>query len=150
MDSEFGKHSSQRSVNTGITYLEGAIVKQYSKMMPIVALSTTEAKLYSAVLTAQDTMFVYHVLLGMELQVKLPMILYCDNSVAVQLANNWLVWGRTQHVNIKQNFLLQLKGNGFLRVEWMSGNNLTPGMHTKNVPKCLSDKGCSGPRWTKV
>ena len=27
LDSEFGKHSSQRSVNAGITYLEGAIVK---------------------------------------------------------------------------------------------------------------------------
>ena len=53
-------------------------MKQYSKMMPIFALSTTEAELYSAVLIAQDMMFVYHVLLGMELQVQLPIILYCD------------------------------------------------------------------------
>ena len=53
-DSEFGKHISRRSVNAGITYLEGAIVKKYSKMMPIVAFSTTEAKLYLAVLIAQD------------------------------------------------------------------------------------------------
>ena len=51
-NSEFSKHSSQRSVNAEIAYLEGAIVKQYSKMMPIVALSTSEAKLYLAVLTA--------------------------------------------------------------------------------------------------
>ena len=58
LDSKFGRDSSQRSVNTGITYLEGAIVKQYSKMMPIVALSTSKAELYSAVLTAQDMMFV--------------------------------------------------------------------------------------------
>ena len=113
-DSEFGKHSSRRSVNAGITYLEGAIVKQYSKMMPIVALSTTEAELYSAVLTAQDMMFVYHVMLGMELQVKLPMILNVDNMGAVQLANNWSVGGRTRHVDIKQNFLRELEANGFL------------------------------------
>ena len=72
-DSKFGKHSSWRSVNASITYFEGAIVKQYSKMIPMVALSTTEGELYSAVLTAQDMMFVYHVLLGMELQVQLPM-----------------------------------------------------------------------------
>ena len=94
-DSEYGKHSSRRSVNAGITYLDGAIVKQYSKMMPIVALSTTEAELYSAVITAQDMMFVYHVVVGLELKVKLPMILYCDNNGAVQLANNWSVGGRT-------------------------------------------------------
>ena len=35
--------------------------------MPIVALSTTEAELYAAVLTAQDMMFLYHGVLGMEL-----------------------------------------------------------------------------------
>ena len=63
--SDYGKHSSRRSVNMEITYLEGAKEKQYSKMMPIVALSTPEAELYSAVLTAKDTMVVYHVLLGM-------------------------------------------------------------------------------------
>ena len=133
-DSEYAKHSSRKSVNAGITYLEGAIVKQFSKQMPIVALSTTEAELYAAVLTAQDMMFVYHVLLGMELQVQLPMILFCDNKGRVDLANNWSVGGRTRHVDVKQNFLRELKANGFLRVKWMSGKDLTPDMHTKNVP----------------
>ena len=140
LDSEYGKHSSRRSVNAGITYLDGAIVKQYSKMMPIVALSTTEAELYSAVITAQDMMFVYHVVVGLELKVKLPMILYCDNNGAVQLANNWSVGGRTRHVDIKQNFLRELKDNGLLKVEWMSGEDITPDMHTKNVSKILFDK----------
>ena len=93
-DSKYGKHSSRRSVNARITYLEGAIVKQYIKMVSIVALSTTGAELYSVVFTAQDMMSVYHVLLGMELQVQLTMILYCDNKGAVELANNWLVGGR--------------------------------------------------------
>ena len=92
-------------------------MKQYGKMMPIVALSKTEAELYLAVLTAQDMMFVYHFLLRMELQVKLPMILYCDNNGAVQLANNWSVGGRTRYVDIEQNFLRELKADGFLRVE---------------------------------
>ena len=127
-------------MNTGITYLEGAIVKQYSKMMPIVALSTTEAKLYSAVLTAQDMMFVYHVLLGMELRVILPMIVYCDNTGAVQLTNNWSVGGRTRHVDIKQNFLRELKANGFLWVECLSGEDRTPDTHTKNLSRSLFEK----------
>jgi hypothetical protein len=78
-------------------------------------------------------MFVYHVLLGMELQVQLPMILFCDNKGTVDLANNWSVGGRTRHVDVKQNFLQELKANGFLRVKWMSGKDLTPDMHTKNI-----------------
>ena len=134
-DSEYAKHSSRRSVNAGITYLEGAIVKQFSKMMPIVALSTTEAELYSAVLTAQDMMFVYHILTNMGLQVELPMILYCDNKGAVDLANNWSVGGRTRHVEVKQHFLRELKDKGLLIVMWKSGEDIAPDMHTKNLAK---------------
>ena len=108
--------------------------------MPIVVLSTTEAELYSAVITAQDMMFVYHVIVGLELRVRIPITLYCDNKGAVQLANNWSVGGRTRHVDIKQNFLRELKDNGLLKVEWMSGEDITPDMHTKNVSKILFDK----------
>ena len=49
-------------------------------------------------------MFVYHVLLGMKLQVQLPMIVYCDNKGAVELANNWLVGGRAPHIDIIRTF----------------------------------------------
>ena len=103
-DSEYTKHSSRHSVNAGITYLEGAIVNQFSKMMPIVALSTTEAELYSAVLTAQDMMFVYHILKGFGHEIELPMLFLCDNKGTVDLVNNWSVGGGTGHVDVKQNY----------------------------------------------
>ena len=37
-------------------------------------------------------------------------------------------------------FLRELKDNGLLKVEWMSGEDITPDMHTKNVSKILFDK----------
>ena len=123
-----------------MTYIGDAVVKQFSKMMPIVALSTTEAELYAATLTAQDMMFVHHILVNMDLKVELPMILQCDNKGAVDLANNWSVGGRTRHMDVKQNFLRELKAAGFIRVEWKSGEDMTPDMHTKNLPKVLFDR----------
>ena len=134
-DSEYAKHSPRRSVDAGITYLNGAIVKQFSKMMPIVALSTTEAELYAAVLTVQDMMFCYHILTNMGLEVELPMILYCDNKGTVDLANNWSVGGRTRHTEVKQNYLRECKDAGLLLVKWMPGDMMTPDFHTKNLPK---------------
>ena len=139
-DSEYAKHKSRRSVNAGMTYVGEAVVKQFSKMMPIVALSTTEAELYAATLTAQDMMFVYHILTNMQLKVKLPMILECDNKGAVDLANNWSVGGRTRHMDVKQNFLRELKAAGFIEVKWRSGDEMIPDMHTKNLPKALFDR----------
>eukprot|EP00957_Ditylum_brightwellii_P117484 8960183-Ditylum_brightwellii.AAC.1 len=67
-------------------------------MMPIIALSVTEAELFAAVLCVQDMLFAMRVLNAMQLQVKLPMTLYIDNKGATDFANNWLIGGRTRHV----------------------------------------------------
>ena len=103
-------------------------------MMPIVALSTTESELYSAVLTAMDMMFAYYIVVSLGLEVELPMILYVDNMGAVGLANNWSVGGRTRHVDVKQNYLRELKERGFIHVMHKSGKEIIPDVGTKNVP----------------
>ena len=50
------------------------------------------------------------------LKVKLPMILEVDNKGAFDLANNWSVGGRTQHVDVRKNYLRELKEPGILIV----------------------------------
>jgi hypothetical protein len=80
-DSNYAKDHSRRSVNGGCTRLNKALIKMFCKMMPIVALSKTEAELFVAVLEAQDMMFAYHIMTSMLLTVaELPMILYVDNQ----------------------------------------------------------------------
>jgi hypothetical protein len=49
-------------------------------MIPIVALSVTEAKLFVAVMCVQDMLYIMRVLLSMGLQVELPMIIEIDNK----------------------------------------------------------------------
>tara|TARA_B100000780_G_scaffold239015_1_gene180618 strand:- start:385 stop:4227 length:3843 start_codon:yes stop_codon:yes gene_type:complete len=135
-DSEYAKDPSRRSVNAGCTYLNGALIRMFSKMMPVVALSTTEAELYAAVLTAMDMMFIYHSMISMGLTVELPMKLHCDNMGAVGYANNWSCGGRIKHVDIKMNYLRELKENGYLHVvhKKNEGGNIIPDVGTKNLP----------------
>ena len=96
-DSEYAKDPSRRSVNNGATYLNNALIQLFCKMMPIVVLSTSEAELYTAVLTAMMDMIVaYHIVTQLGLDEKLTMILYVNNKV-VDLANNWSVGRRTRH-----------------------------------------------------
>ena len=104
-------------------------------MMPTVALSLTEAELNAAIITAQDMLFVYYVLQGLKLTVKLPMELNIDNKGAVDLANNWSVAGRTRHMGAKQNFLRKLKAKGIIEVKHKTGTELLPDIGTKNVTK---------------
>ena len=88
-DSEYAKDESRRSVNGWSVFLQDAPVVMKSRVMPIVALSITEAELYSATMCAQDMSFTTRILNSMELKVKLPMILNVDNSGADDLVHNW-------------------------------------------------------------
>jgi hypothetical protein len=69
-----------------------------SKMMPMVALSVTEAKLFAAVMAVQDILFIMRIIESMGLRVKKLMVLEIDNKGAKDLVNNWSVGGRLRHV----------------------------------------------------
>ena len=100
-DSDYGKNpQTRRSVSCGKVLLCGAPVTFRSSTQKTVALSVMEAELYAAALCAQDMIYGRNVLLLIGLKVKLPMILECNNQVAVDLANSWSVSGRTHHVDV--------------------------------------------------
>ena len=61
------------------------------------------------------------------------MILEVDNQGAVDLANNWSAGGRTRHVDVRQNFLRELKEDGILIVKWIPGPKNDADLHTKNL-----------------
>ena len=93
-DADYAKHPKKFSVCAGCTFLCGAMIKMFSRLMQIIALSATEVELNAAILEAMDMMLTYYIMRGLKLTVQLPMILYVDNTGAVALANNWSVAGR--------------------------------------------------------
>jgi hypothetical protein len=136
-DSEYAKDDSRHSINGWSTWLFGCCVTHRSKMMPIVALSVTEAELYAAVLCAQDMLFIMRLLFSLGLDVQLPMILEVDNKGAVDFINGWSVSGRTRHIEVKQYFLRELKEQGIIKIVWKSGDEMTSDIFTKNLPPSL-------------
>ena len=104
--------------------------------MLVVALSTTKAELYAAVITAMDMMFTYHIMVLMGLTIELPMKLHCDNMEAIGYVNNWSCGGRIKHANIKMNYLRELQETGYIPVihKKNEGGNIIPDAGTKNLP----------------
>ena len=92
-----------------------------------------EAELYAVVMTAQDMLYVLHVLESIGLQAQLPMILEVDNKGAMDLANSWSVGGQTSHIDVRQTFLRELKEEGNLLVIWLPGKDNNADMFTKNI-----------------
>jgi hypothetical protein len=67
------------------------------------------------------------------LKAELSMILEMDNKGAVNLVNSFSVRGRTQHINIKQCFLRELKEAKVLVVKWIPGSENEADIFTKNL-----------------
>ena len=140
-DSDYAKDPlTRRSVNGWLVKLNGAVVTCKSKMMPVVALSVTEAELYSATCCVQDMLHTKRLIESMGLKVKTPMKIKVDNKGAKDLMNNWSVSGRTRHIEVKQYFIRDLKDEGLLEVEWIPTEEMTADIFTKNLPTPLFQK----------
>ena len=119
-DSDYAKDPfTRRSVSGYRTTLCGMPITEKSKMQNCVATSVTEAEAVSAVMCAQDMLFIKNVLESMELKVRLPIMLWCDNQGAVDLFNGWGVAGCTRHMAVRLNFIQELKEESILEVRWI-------------------------------
>ncbi len=78
----------QKSVSGTQVFLNGSSVMVKSSTQKVVTLSVTEAKLCAATSCTQDMLFVWRLMTAMELKVKLPMILQCDNKGTINLSKN--------------------------------------------------------------
>ena len=133
-DSNFAMCAVTRKSITGYCiYLEDALIAVKSGMQKIVAISVTKAEVIAMVQAVQEMMYVKKLIESMELKVKLPMIVQCDNKGAVDLANGWSANGGTKHMEVKVMYLRELKEKGYLRVEWQPTANNTSDIFTKNL-----------------
>ena len=134
-DSDYAKCPvTRRSVSGFVTYLMGALISAKSVMQKVVALSVTEAELIADVACTQDMLYIMRVLESIGLRVKKPMILEMDNKGAYDLANNWIVGGRTRHIEARQFFIRDLKEEGILQIKWIPGAKNEADLLTKNLP----------------
>jgi len=73
---------------------------------------------------------------------QLPMKAAIDNTGTVFLANGWSIGGRTRHVEVKTNFLREMKETGMFEFQWISTTTNEADMFTKNLGGPEVNKFC--------
>jgi hypothetical protein len=131
---------SRKSISGTTVYLEGTPVMARSGSQEKVSLSICESETHAGVGCVQDMLYVKKVVESIGLEVELPMVLYMDNQAAVDLANGWSIAGRTRHMETPIWFIRELKEQGVLKIEWISGDTNESDMFTKNLPFNLFEK----------
>ena len=108
-----------------------------SKMQQCVTLSSTEAEYVAASQCVSEMEFVRKVVESMELKVQLPMILYVDNTGAIDLDENWSTTGRTKHIDIQFHYLREMSEQGMVEIKFVKSESNVSDIFTKNLSENL-------------
>ena len=83
-----------------------------SKKQPIVALSTVEAEYVAATAAACQEILMRRMLRSLCQEQTRGTVIYCDNSSAITLSNNYVFHKRTKHIDTKFHYIRELGNNG--------------------------------------
>ena len=113
-------------------------------------LSLSKAEYIALLEAAKEIKFVYQLLFGMGLKVKLPIIVRVDNLGAIFMSENVSMLQRTKHVNICYCFVQEFVFDGFFKFIFVETEdndadnftkNLGGELHKHHLGKMISEKG---------
>jgi hypothetical protein len=98
-----------------------------------VALSTTEAEYVALAMTATELLWLKNLLADLGIDCKEPIKIYEDNQSTIQLLQRW-EHKRLKHVDIKYNFIRDLKENNVIDVIYLNTKKQIADIMTKALP----------------
>lgn len=140
-DSNYASNKdTRRSVSGFAIYYMGGLVSWKSKAQNCVTMSSTEAEYVAMSSCAMEMMFIKQVVESINFEVKLPMILYCDNAGAIDLARNYSTGGRTKHIDVRHHYIRELIDKGFIKIEFVGTDDNISDIFTKGLSLGPYDK----------
>jgi hypothetical protein len=107
-----GCQDDRRSTSGHCAFVGGNLVSWRSKKHNVVARSTAEAEYCAMALGVSEGMWLQRLFFELGLSEKNPIILYCDNKTAINIANNPVQHDRTKHVEIDRHFIKEKLDSG--------------------------------------
>jgi hypothetical protein len=72
-----------------------------------------------------------------------PLMLYCDNKAAIDIAHNPIQHDHTKHVEIDRHFIKENLDRGVICMPYVSSSNQLADVLTKGLPERLFSLCCS-------
>jgi hypothetical protein len=124
-----------------IIYLLGAPICWRSKGQKCVTLPSSKAEYVSMSEAVKEICFIYFILKGIGVDVKLPIVVRCDNVGAVFMAENSNSGARTRHIDTRYHFVGEHVEDGLIKKIFTSNiidvdmfTKIWERKHMKNIP----------------
>ncbi|KAJ9546217.1 hypothetical protein OSB04_025924 [Centaurea solstitialis] len=149
-DSDFaGCKIDRKSTTGGCQLLGGKLVSWTSKKQNSVSTSTVEAEYVAAGSCCAQVLWMRNQLRDYGFQLsKIP--IYCDNTLAIAIANNPVLHSKTKHIEIRYHFIRDHVMNGdvelhFVPTEYQLADLFTKPLDEKRFNQLISELGMLNP-----
>jgi len=116
-DSEWATCPETHNSITGFSvYLGESIISWKSKKQQTISRSSSEAKYHALAATTCEIQWITYLLQDLHIQHLQPSLIYCDNQVAIQIANNQVFHERTKHIEIDCRVVREKLNVGLLKL----------------------------------
>ncbi|OLP76501.1 Exportin-2, partial [Symbiodinium microadriaticum] len=127
------RSTGRKSTSGGVIYLNGKCIKTYSRLQPIVALSSAESELFAMVEMARELIGFGQLISHVFDHVTSPLDLATDSASARQVSMMSGFLRRMRHVDLRLCFLQDKVENGELLVQHVPGTDNEADLQTKNL-----------------
>ena len=71
----------------------------------------------------------------MKVEIKEPIVMFCDNTSAINISKNSVMHSKTKHISIKYHFVRELVQDKEIRLEYVNSKEQIVEIFTKTLPK---------------
>ena len=136
-DASYGDNPDRKSSQGYVMMLFNGPIAWKASKQPTVTTSSTEAELLAISEAAKEAIFASRLLQALQVELKHPLYLECDNSNTIRLLTEEATKLTTQlrHVDIHQHWLRQEVQNKRISVNWVKTADMVADGMTKALPK---------------
>ncbi|XP_031638169.1 secreted RxLR effector protein 161-like [Contarinia nasturtii] len=139
VDSDWASDIDKRRSCTGYVFrFSGGAITWNSKRQSTIALSTTEAEYMAATVAAQEAIWLKQFYQEYQ-RCNQPIMLFCDNKGAIDIAKNDSYRARSKHIDIKHHFIREKLNEKTISLQYLSTDQMVADSLTKAVPKEKND-----------
>ena len=143
-----GNIDDRKSTSGGALFLGKRLVTWTSKKQTCTSQSTAEEEYVVAAINCINIVWLKHLLKGMKEEITKPIILYCDNTSAINISKNPVMHAKTKHVAIKYHYVRELVEDKQVKMEYIHTKEQGADIFTKPLPKD-SYENLRGKLWVK-
>ena len=130
-----GNIDDRKSTSGGTLFLGKRLVTWTSKKQTCTSQSMTEEEYVATTINCTNIVWLKHLLKGMKEEITKPVILYCDNTSAINIFKNLVMHAKTKHIAIKYHYVRELVEDKEVKMEYIHTKEQIADIFTKPLPK---------------